>query len=110
MKIRMGFVSNSSSSSFVITNKTKVKLTVLNFAKENLHLYREFNECYDYSYTEEAFLASPEGTEVLNPGENFSIFGDEDGTPMGTVFDYILRDTSGDESDRFAWRFKENMR
>jgi hypothetical protein len=64
MKIRNGFVSNSSSSSFIIRNKSNINLTL--------------------------------------SAEEY-IFGDEDGTLIGRIFDYILRD--GGESENFKWIF-----
>ena len=41
VKVRMGFVTNSSSSSFVIVNKTKKTLSMADFIKENWEMIRE---------------------------------------------------------------------
>ena len=46
---------------------------------------------------------------VFKPREEKEcIFGDEQETVIGKIFDYILRD--GGESKSFKWRFKEYLR
>jgi len=47
MKTRMGFVSNSSSTAFIITNHTKKVLPLVEFVKETPELVRAFAERYD---------------------------------------------------------------
>lgn len=111
MKTRFGFVSNSSSTSFIIENKTSEKRSILDFAKENAHLLDEFNKSYRDDITLEDFLVSAEkdySDEILAPGSNFCVFGDEQGTTLGRVYDYILRD--GGDSKNFSWRFEEYNR
>jgi hypothetical protein len=113
MKVRTGFVSNSSSTSFYITNKTDSDLKVLDFALENRHLFDEFIEEYGYEINEHynlmTFLVSAsQRNEVIRPGTSSYVFGDEDGDLVGQVFDYILR--GGGESKRFSWEFKEYLR
>ena len=49
MKTRNGFVSNSSSTAFIITNRTKEKKTLVDFVMENPQLIREFREQYDWN-------------------------------------------------------------
>jgi len=114
MKTRNGFVSNSSSTSFLITNKTKKSLPLSEFVKENPQLIEQFRDRYDWNtnergYTQEALIksAKEEGITIL-PGQNVYTFGDEQGTLIGEVFDYILRD--GGWSDRFEWSFYEYNR
>lgn len=128
MKIREGFVSNSSATGFIITNKTKTKKTLLDFVKENPHLIKKFREEYEYKKTDEycefryghrskkkellkydqesmlisAYRNRKEYGEI-EPGENIIEFGDNDDTLVGAVFDYILRD--GGESENFRWCF-----
>lgn len=112
VKIRDGFVSNSSSSSFIITNKTTTEKYISDFALENIHLLYEFNK--EYSFAEvslEDFLSSIKkdyANKILDSGETYCTFGDEDGTPLGQVYDYILRD--GGESENFKWKFQEFLR
>ena len=43
MKTRTGFVSNSSSTSFIITNKTAQPVNLVEFVIENKHLIDEFS-------------------------------------------------------------------
>ena len=118
MKIRQGFVSNSSSTAFMIKNTSKNTKTIVDFVKENPQLVEEFVARYDWhKYTQEDLLASAE-QEMLgkrgknmtfDPGEEkYCVFGDEDGTVIGNVFDYILRD--GGESKSFNWRFEDSLR
>lgn len=118
MRVRTGFVSNSSSTAFIITNKTKGVLSLVDFVRENPQLIEEFVKEYDWhkpedGYNQEALLRSAEvdvsdHDRRLAPGDNYRIFGDESQTRIGEVFDYILRD--GGESKSFAWRFEEYLR
>lgn len=116
MKIRKGFVSNSSSTSFIITNKTNNDLTLVDFVKENHQLLYDFIQEYTYSQSEEDIFTIEKMIQCANNrNEKFqantdteSIYGDEDGDILGQVYDYILRD--GGESENFIWRFNEYHR
>lgn len=116
MKIRNGFVSNSSSSSFIIVNKTGGDLTIVDFIKENPQIIDEFLMDYTwyqdhYSYTQKGLLKSAEenqNDDIPANSEDEYWFGDEDGTVIGNVFDYALRD--GGESESFKWWFHESHR
>ena len=114
MKTRKGFVSNSSSCSFLITNTSNKKLTLLDFVKENTQLVQEFNDGYDYNHTQEDMIACAEARcaseeYIYNPGvPTKEAFGDNDGDVLGQVFDYILR--NGGTSDNFVWSFVEYLR
>lgn len=105
MKIRNGFVSNSSSSSFLISNKTDRDLTLVDFVKENPQLVEEWNTIYNYNNTQEELIASAEANNIIFPAATSEeyVFGDEEGTLIGRIFDYILRD--GGASESFKWRF-----
>ena len=108
MKCRTGFVSNSSSTSFFITNTSDKVLTLVDFVEENPQLVEQFCKQFDwYSFTQKQLIQSArENPMEFDPGvSTLAIFGDEDGTTIGHVFDYILRD--GGESANFTWQFNE---
>lgn len=115
MKIRNGFVSNSSSSSFIITNTSKDHKTLVDFVKENPQLLENYRaeyswSCNDKTHTQEKLIESARQNDMdFPPGfDVHCIFGDEDGTLIGGIFDYILRD--GGSSESFRWHFDEFLR
>lgn len=111
MKLRRGFVSNSSSSSFIIRNLTNKNLSLIDFIKENKHLIKEFNSEYSDKVTLQDMLnsaVSEDSKDYFKPGDNNCVFGDESGTTHGRVYDYILR--SGGSSKNFSWKFDEYLR
>lgn len=110
MKVRNGFVSNSSSSSFIITNKSSKKLTLVDFVKENPQLVKEWNEQYNYKETQKNLIESAKSRNLTfdaNSSREY-IFGDEEGTLIGRVFDYILR--VGGSSKNFEWEYYNSYR
>jgi len=115
MKIRQGFVTNSSSTAYCILNKTDTDLTLIDFVKENPELVEDFNDIYDYEYTQKDMLECAEVRVANNDNAFFPakqsvkrVYGDEDGDPLGHAFDYILR--NGGESESFWWKFYEYYR
>ena len=87
---------------------------MVTFVKENPQFIEEFRKAYIYTkkegYTQEKLIESAKKNNmVFAPRKNREcIFGDEDGTLIGQVFDYILRD--GGKSKSFKWRFHEYHR
>ena len=129
MKTRNGFVSNSSSSSFIIRNTSDKELTIVDFVKENPQLIEEFKNQYDShkddpKFTQENLIKSAQdrlddkysinttrkvSIYIIPPKRNWClVFGDEHGDLIGEVFDYILRD--GGQSKNFTWRLEELLR
>ena len=115
MKIRLGFVSNSSSTSFTIRNTTDEEKTLVDFVVENADLLDQFKKKYDWHKNNPRFTQNQMMVDAGDLNRTFKpkesrvlIFGDEDGTTIGNVYDYILRD--GGSSKSFAWEFKEFLR
>jgi hypothetical protein len=114
MKIKGDFITNSSSTAYIITNVTNKVQTLIEFVKENPQLIDQFIEEYNYgenkNYNQQELIKSAENENIIfNPGESkYCIFGDEQETLIGHVFDYILRD--GGKSKSFTWKFYEYLR
>lgn len=115
MKIRSGFVSNSSSCSFTIINRSDHVLTLADFVWENPELIEQYNSEYgwgdpsEFDTQEDLLKSAKENNITFDPRQpKVCIFGDEQGTLIGRVFDYILRD--GGSSRNFRWYFNEYLR
>jgi hypothetical protein len=129
MKIRIGFVSNSSSSSFIIHNKTNESQPLSEFVMEAERVVLEYIEerskygmfgvmglewrANDKPWTIKEIILKQMTKDAkrlppLKPGANTVIFGDEQGSVIGQVYDYALRD--GGSTERFGWSLKEYLR
>jgi len=124
MKIRQGFVSNSSSTSYYITNHSDENKDLVDFVMENPQIIEDYIHEYvdldwnqpEYKneeleiFTQENLLKSAELNNFkFKPGKTYTLaFGDEDSTVIGNVFDYVLRD--GGSSKSFRWKFHEYLR
>lgn len=111
MKVRGCFVSNSSSSSFVIMNTTAEWLTLADFVQENAQVIEQYVEEHAWwkeeKYNQGALLrcAEEHPMEFL-PGENTVYFSDEQGRATDVLRSALL---AGDRSARFVWWFKESL-
>jgi len=128
VKIRDGFVSNSSATAFIIVNKEDGNVPLTEFVREvGRKIIEEYMEEYGdptsrwsdapegkkarRKVLNKAFkrmLKDAKGEKPLEPGDNYRAFGDEDGNTIGQVFDYGLRE--GGHTKRFSWRFEEWLR
>jgi len=114
MRAKTDFVTNSSSTAYIICNISDTKKTLVDFVKENPHLIEDFKNEYGYdndpNMTQEKLIESAKSeNETFDLGDRkWCTFGDEDGTLIGHVFDYILRD--GGSSKSFTWHFEEYLR
>ena len=83
---------------------------MLDFVKENPQIVEEWNDNYDKNNTFDELLKSAEENNFTfdaNSEDNYD-FGDDSGTVIGRMFDYILRD--GGESESFKWSFNRYNR
>ena len=115
MKIRIGFVANSSSTSFMIKNLSDEPKSLLDFANEVAYMVDKFNVKYGGGImphiTLEDFLESARHYDPAPNKKKKSImphtkamwtFADESNCAIGIVLDYMLRPSGRTKS--FKWR------
>ncbi|MFW9871815.1 MAG: hypothetical protein ACFFG0_01850 [Candidatus Thorarchaeota archaeon] len=115
MRIKLSFITNSSSTAFLITNISDEPKTLVDFVLENPQLIEEFKEEYSWHannprYSQILLAQSAKQNNIeFEPNERKEcVFGDEDGTLIGHVFDYILR--TGGKSKSFKWELLDYRR
>ncbi|MHA1815085.1 MAG: hypothetical protein ACTSX1_03710 [Candidatus Heimdallarchaeaceae archaeon] len=115
MKVKTDFVTNSSSTAYIIQNTSDTDKDLVDFVKENPQIISEFLSEYDWhaddpKYSQHDLIKSAEKNNLTFQAESSvrCVFGDEQETLIGQVFDYALR--GGGKSENFIWSFFEWMR
>jgi len=115
MKVKTDFVTNSSSTAYIIQNTSSTDKDLVDFVKENSQIINEFLSEYtwhadDPKYNQDDLIKSAEANNIKFEAESsvHCVFGDEQGTLIGQVFDYALR--GGGKSENFMWSFFEWLR
>lgn len=114
MKIRNGFVSNSSSSSFIITNKSNKNFSWVEFILENEQLVRKLIDDDANFYVEkrhiniECFflelLETASKMKSLKPGKNELTLSDDGGDIFGDIFTNYFNYGSSKSSKTISWK------
>lgn len=126
MKKRQGFVSNSSSCAFIITNHSDKPKTLVDFLDENPEIWEAYwRECsedveicgFDWhgfkkrELNKQSVLQSAahcERPKPLEPGENYCTFADDAGILHEAVLHDMLTQVSS-TNPSWSWRFEESF-
>lgn len=114
MRVRAGFVTNSSSTSFILTvHKKGLNLTAKEFVEDlwKSDKFLEYMKSYHFKDTKEEVLQALNVCYSYFPVVQESlevVFGDEENNPAGCVFDYCLR--PGYKTANFTIKFHEYRR
>ncbi len=115
MKFRSKFVSNSSSCSFIVTNKTSADLDyseLVRDLKSVVQLYlSEYEDIHEIKNYNGVIESAKRKKYIFKAKSNVQVeFGDNHGDFMeivGAAVDYFIKETF--ESDRFYIEFKESL-
>lgn len=115
MRVKIEFVTNSSSTCYLVQNISKTdNLTARAFIDSIWPHIQDEMKYHEYNYTKEEILKSliEEDKSFRDPippgGQEYMIWGDEQDTIVGRVFDYVLRE--GIETGLVRVSFDQHLR
>jgi hypothetical protein len=109
-KIKMDFITNSSSTGYILVVHAK-RLTAKEFVNEMWDSLKKEMKEYDFEYTKEEIITTLDMGYDYFPctkGTYNIEFGDDNGSAAGRVFDYCLR--GGVHTNKFHVKFRESLR